>query len=212
MISSDTLAMGRIGEVVTRTWRTAAKMREVRGPLPEDVEGNDNFRVKRYIAKVTINPAITHGMSHLIGSIAPGQLADLVLWLPADFGVRPQMVIKGGFIAWAQMGDPNASIPTVQPVLGRKMFGAEPDSTALTSVVFVSKASIDNGAIASYGLKKKAVAVENCRKISKRDMKLNDCMPHMEVDPETYETFADGVLMDVPPATKVPLAMGNFLY
>lgn len=145
MMSSDTMAMGRIGEVVARTWRTAAKMRDMRGPLEGDSEGNDNNRVKRYIAKYTINPAITHGLSHLVGSIAPGQLADLSLWSPASFGARPEMVIKGGVIAWANIGDANASIPTVQPVIGRKMFGAEAAAASMNSVVFVSQASIDNG-------------------------------------------------------------------
>ena len=144
-MSSDTQAMGRIGEVITRTWRTAAKMKDVRGPLPGDSERNDNNRVKRYIAKYTINPAITQGMSHVVGQIAPGMLADLVLWEPASFGVRPEMVVKGGFIAWANIGDENASIPTVQPVIGRPMYGALPEAAAMTSVVFVSQASVDNG-------------------------------------------------------------------
>lgn len=212
MISSDTQAMGRIGEVITRTWRTAAKMRDVRGPLEGDSEGNDNNRVKRYMAKITVNPAITHGMSHLVGSVATGQLADLVLWKPENFGVRPETVIKGGFIAWAQMGDANASIPTVQPVIGRPMYGAAPESAALNSVVFTSQAAITSGVVKGYGLRKRAEAVKKCRDITKRDMKLNDCMPKMAVDPETYEVHADGVLMDVPPATKLPLAAGSFLY
>lgn len=145
MMSSDTMAMGRIGEVVARTWRTAGKMRDLRGPLEGDAEGRDNTRVKRYIAKYTVNPAITHGVSHLVGSVAVGQLADLVLWTPANFGTRPEMVLKGGVIAFAHVGDANASIPTVQPLIGRPMFGAEPAAASSNSVVFVSQASIDNG-------------------------------------------------------------------
>lgn len=165
-------------------------------------------------------------MSHVVGSVSPGLLADLVLWSPADFGVRPKMVVKGGFIAWAQMGDANASIPTVQPIIGRRMYGAEPEAAAMNSVIFTSQIAIDNGGyraypenpltlpgtMRAYDLRKRPVGVHGCRDISKRDMKLNDCMPTMEVDPETYETFADGVLMDIQPAEKVALAMGNFLY
>ncbi|GFZ42802.1 Urease [Saitozyma sp. JCM 24511] len=212
MISSDSQAMGRIGEVIARTWRTAAKMRDVRGPLEGDEEGRDNERVKRYIAKYTINPAITHGMSHLVGQVAKGCLADLVLWKPENFGARPETVIKGGVIAWAQMGDANASIPTVQPVFGRPMWGAQPDAAGLNSVVWVSQASIDNGAIQSYGLKKKAEAVKKCRDIGKKDMKLNDAMPKMSVDPETYEVQADGVLCDAPPATTLPLTKKHWVF
>lgn len=148
----------------------------------------------------------------MVGSVAPGLLADLVLWDPADFGVRPKIVVKGGFIAWAQMGDANASIPTVQPVFGRRMYGAEPEAASLNSVVFVSQASLDNGTIGRYGLRKRAVAVKNCRKIGKKDMKLNDALPVMEVDPETYEVFADGEHVDIKPADHVALAFGNYLY
>jgi urease len=150
MISSDSQAMGRIGEVISRTWRTAAKMKSMKGPLPEDSETDDNFRVKRYVSKYTINPALVHGMSHVVGDVAVGKLADLVLWQPANFGVRPDKVIKAGMIAWAQMGDANASIPTVQPVVGAPMFAALPGAAALSSVLFVSQLSIDSGASASH--------------------------------------------------------------
>ncbi|OCF34631.1 urease [Kwoniella heveanensis CBS 569] len=212
MISSDSQAMGRIGEVIARTWRTAAKMKEVRGALEGDSEKRDNERVKRYISKYTINPAITHGMSHLIGQIAVGCLADLVIWKPEHFGARPEMVLKSGVIAWAQMGDANASIPTVQPVYGRPMWGAQPEAAGRNSLVWVSQASIDNGTIASYKLNKRAEAVKNCRTIGKKDMKHNNSMPRMEVDPETYEVTADGVLCDAPPATHLPLTRKHFVY
>ncbi|KAF7976623.1 hypothetical protein HWV62_6140 [Athelia sp. TMB] len=207
MISSDSQAMGRVGEVVSRTWRTASKMREFRGPLEslEDVDGKDNGRVKRYIAKYTINPAIVHGISHAVGHVAEGTMADLVLWKPENFGTKPQMVLKSGVIAWAQMGDANASIPTVQPSYSKPMWGAKAGSAARNSVSFVSDISITSGKIASYGLAKRAVAVKGCRKISKKDMKWNDTTPAMTVDPESYEVHADGVLMDVGPADKLPL-------
>ncbi|KAL5503780.1 URE1 [Sanghuangporus vaninii] len=207
MISSDSQAMGRVGEVVNRTWRTASKMREVRGPLKElgDVEGKDNGRVKRYIAKYTVNPAITHGFNHVVGSVAVGQLADLVLWRPENFGAKPEVVLKSGVIAWAQMGDANASIPTVQPVYGQPMWGSEPLAAALTSVLFVSQISLDVGAISRYKIRKRPVAVRRCRNITKKDMKWNDVTPNMRVDPESYDVTADGVLMDVEPATKLPL-------
>lgn len=212
MMSSDTMAMGRIGEVVARTWRTASKMRDLRGPLEGDSEGNDNTRVKRYIAKYTINPAVTHGVSHIVGQVKVGTLADLVMWDPASFGARPDVVIKGGLIAYAHIGDANASIPTVQPVIGRPMFGSDPGAAAFNSLVFVSQASIDNGIIEGYGLRKRAVGVRNCRNITKKDMKWNDYMPRMGVDPETYEVHADGVLMDVPPADELPLTKKHFLF
>lgn len=184
MMSSDSQAMGRCGEVILRTWNTAHKNKVQRGPLPEDKDsGSDNFRVKRYISKYTINPAIAQGMGHLIGSIEVGKLADLVLWDPANFGAKPKQVVKGGMIAWSQMGDPNASIPTVQPVIMRPMFGASVPSTGIT---FVSKASVDNGIIKKYGLKKRVEAVKNCRNIGKKDMKFNDVKPKMKVDPERY--------------------------
>ncbi|KAG8848727.1 hypothetical protein FRB91_010533 [Serendipita sp. 411] len=209
MISSDSQAMGRVGEVVSRTWRTAAKMKELRGSLKElgDGEGNrnDNGRVKRYIAKYTINPALTHGISHLIGHVAVGTLADLVLWKPENFGTKPEMVLKSGVIAWAQMGDANASIPTVQPVYSRPMWGAKPASAALNSVTFVSSISISSGVIASYKLSRRFEAVKGCRSVKKKDMKWNDSMPKMSVNPETYAVHADGVLADIEPATKLPL-------
>ncbi|KAI0711909.1 urease [Cerioporus squamosus] len=208
MISSDSQAMGRVGEVVSRTWRTASKMREFRGPLTGlgDREGNDNGRVKRYVSKYTINPAITHGISHLVGQVAVGTLADLVLWKPENFAAKPEMVIKSGVIAWAQMGDANASIPTVQPFIGRPMWGSYAGSAALNSVSFVSEVSITSGTIASYGLRKRFEAVRNCRKVTKKDMKWNDATPKMKVDPESYEVHADGELADIEPAEKLPLA------
>ncbi|KAK7690863.1 Urease [Cerrena zonata] len=208
MISSDSQAMGRVGEVVSRTWRTASKMREARGPLSSlgDRDGVDNARVKRYISKYTINPAITHGISHLVGQVAVGTLADLVLWKPENFGSKPELVLKSGVIAWAQMGDANASIPTVQPVYGRPMWGSFASSAALNSVTFVSEISITSGIMASYGLSKRFEAVRNCRKVTKKDMKWNDALPTMEVDPETYEVRADGELADAAPATKLPLS------
>ncbi|GAA5875111.1 hypothetical protein JCM8547_005416 [Rhodosporidiobolus lusitaniae] len=213
IISSDSQAMGRIGEVVSRTWRTAAKMKECRGALEgEEREGADNLRVKRYIAKYTINPAIAHGISHVVGDVAPGKLADLVLWEPSNFGVRPQMVIKGGVIAWAQMGDANASIPTVQPVYGRPMWGSHAEAAALNSYLFVSSLSLSSGTVASYGLHKKAVAVKGCRTIGKSSMKLNDKKPKIKVDPETYKVEADGVHCTVPPATKLPLTKGYMFF
>ncbi|BGP27954.1 urease [Rhodotorula toruloides] len=213
IISSDSQAMGRIGEVVSRTWRTASKMKDVVGALKEETrEGADNERVKRYIAKYTINPAIVHGMSHVIGDVSVGKLADLVLWQPAYFGVRPNMIVKGGVIAWANMGDANASIPTVQPVIGRPMWGSQPSAAALTSLLFVSSLSLSSGTIASYGLKKRPVAVKGCRKVRKEHMRNNSALPKIEVDPESYKVTADGVHCTVPPATKVPLAQGYMLF
>ncbi|KAK7037956.1 urease [Favolaschia claudopus] len=208
IISSDSQAMGRVGEVVSRTWRTASKMREFLGPLTElgDAEGKDNGRVKRYVSKFTINPAIAHGMSHVVGQVASGTLADLVLWKPENFGSKPEMVIKSGVIAWSQMGDANASIPSVQPFFGKPMWGAKPGSAALNSRAFVSQISLESGTVQSYGLSKRLEAVRNCRAIGKKDMKWNDATPEMTVDPESYEVRASGVLMDVGPATKLPLA------
>ena len=216
MISSDSQAMGRIGEVVTRTWQTAHKMKTQRGPLAEDSArgtfgtSNDNFRVKRYVAKYTINPAITHGIAHEVGSIEPGKLADLVLWKPSMFGVKPEMIVKGGFIAWSVMGDANASIPTPQPVLYRPMFGSFGGATAATSLTFVSHASLAAGIEERF--KKKASAVRNCRKIGKKDMIHNSAMPKIEVDPETYEVRADGELLTCEPAEVLPLAQRYFLF
>src|SRR5712671_2227377 len=212
MMSSDSQAMGRVGEVICRTWQTAHKMRAERGRLAAEHGGNDNLRIRRYIAKYTINPAISHGMSHLIGSVEVGKLADLVLWKPAFFGARPEMVIKGGFIAWAQMGDPNASIPTPQPVLMRPMFGAYGRATGATSLAFVSQLSIERGTVDRYGLGKRAAAVRGCRAIGKRDMKLNDALPRIQVDAETYIVTADGEELRARPADVLPLAQRYFLF
>jgi urease subunit alpha len=212
MISSDSQAMGRVGEVVTRTWQTAHKMKVQRGALPEDSARNDNFRVKRYVAKYGINPAITHGMAAHIGSIEPGKLADLVLWKPALFGAKPEMVIKGGFIAWSVMGDANASIPTPQPVLYRPMFGSFGGATAATSLTFLSKAAVENGLAEELGLHKAAAAVERCREIGKANMVHNAATPHIEVDPETYEVRADGKLLTCEPAQILPMAQRYFLF
>jgi urease alpha subunit len=211
MISSDSQAMGRIGEVICRTWQTADKMKQQRGPLSED-HGNDddNFRVKRYIAKYTINPAITHGMAHLIGSVAVGKLADLVLWKPSMFGAKPEMIVKGGVIAFAQMGDPNASIPTPQPVLMRPMFGAT--AAHGNSVAFVSQAAADESVNEKYGLLKPIESVSRCRDISKKDMIWNDHTPDIHVNPETFEVVADGQLLRCDPAEKVSLGQRYFLF
>jgi urease subunit alpha len=213
IISSDSQAMGRIGEVIIRTWQTADKMKRQRGRLPDETGDNDNVRAKRYIAKYTINPAIAHGMAKHIGSIEKGKLADLVLWSPAFFGVKPDLVIKMGTIAAAPMGDPNASIPTPQPVHYRPMFGAFGGALAASSVTFVSKAAVEAGIGAGLGLAKSLVAVENTRGgIGKKDMVLNDATPHMEVDPETYEVRADGELLTCEPATVLPMAQRYFMY
>ena len=212
MFSSDSQAMGRVGEVVMRTWQTAHKMRLQRGRLPGEKGDNDNLRVRRYLAKYTINPAISHGVSHEIGSVEKGKLADLVLWRPAFFGVKPELVLKSGFIAWSQMGDANASIPTPQPVRMRPMFGALGRAAAATSLAFVSGLSLKTGVAARYGLRRRLSAVKNCRALSKRDMKLNDALPKMEVDPETYEVRADGELLRCEPAKTLPLAQRYFLF
>ena len=212
MMSSDSQAMGRIGEVVMRTWQTAHKMKVQRGSLAQDSAHNDNFRVKRYIAKYTINPAITHGIAHQVGSIEPGKLADIVMWKPAFFGVKPEMIVKGGFIAWSAMGDANASIPTPQPVLYRPMFGAFGGATAATALTFVSKAALEEDIPLKLGLRKTVVAVEKCREVGKASMLLNDATPSIEVDPETYEVRADGDLLTCEPATVLPLAQRYFLF
>jgi urease subunit alpha len=211
MISSDSQAMGRVGEVIVRTWQTAHKMKVQRGALDGDPDRHDNARVKRYIAKYTINPAIAHGIAHLVGSVEPGKLADLVLWKPAFFGAKPAMVLKGGMIAAAAMGDPNASIPTPQPVHYRPMFGAFGGALA-TSVTFVSRAALQNPDVRKLGLRKPLVAVSNTRRIGKRDMRLNDALPRIEVDPETYAVRADGELLVCEPATVLPLAQRYFLF
>jgi urease subunit alpha len=212
MMSSDSQAMGRIGEVVTRTWQTAHKMKVQRGPLAGDSSRNDNARVKRYVSKYTINPAITHGVAAQVGSIEPGKLADLVLWKPAFFGVKPEIVVKGGFIAWSVMGDANASIPTPQPVLYRPMFGSFARAIGSTGLAFVSKAALEAGVPQKIGLAKRAVAVESCRRIGKRDMIHNSATPKLEVDPETYEVRADGELLTCEPASVLPLAQRYFLF
>ncbi|KAK4181761.1 hypothetical protein QBC36DRAFT_317189 [Triangularia setosa] len=210
MMSSDSQAMGRCGEVILRTWNTAHKNKLQRGPLPEDVStGADNHRVKRYVSKYTINPAIAQGFSHLIGSVEVGKLADLVVWDPAWFGTKPNLVIKSGLIAMAMMGDPNASIPTIQPIVARKMFAMDVPSA---SVVFVSQKSIDNGKVEGYGLRKRVSAVKGCRRIGKRDMKWNDAMPRMRVDPERYVVEADGRKCEAEPSEKLPLTQGYFVY
>jgi urease subunit alpha len=220
IISSDSQAMGRVGEVIIRTWQTGHKMKVQRGWLSPgegrpEVEGrdrNDNYRAKRYIAKYTINPAITHGIASYVGSIEPGKLADLCLWRPATFGVKPELVLKGGLIAWAQMGDANASIPTPQPVHMRPMFASYGGARTATSLTFVSKVALKHGIPKQLNLQKTAVAVSNIRQLSKRDMKLNDATPHIEVNPETYEVRADGELLTCEPATVLPMAQRYFLF
>ena len=211
MLSSDSQAMGRVGEVVIRTWQTAHKMKVQRGTLAGDDAGNDNVRARRYIAKYTINPAIAHGIAHEVGSVEPGKLADLVLWKPAFFGVKPFLVIKGGAIALAAMGDPNASIPTPQPVHYRPMFAAFGKALS-RSVTFVSAAGAVNPSVRALGLDKPLVPVRDTRRIGKRDMKLNDALPRIEVDPETYEVRADGELLTCEPASVLPLAQRYFLF
>ena len=212
MMSSDSQAMGRIGEVITRTWQTAHKMKCQRGALPGDFEMHDNFRVKRYLAKYTINPAITHGISHLVGSIEVGKMADLVLWKPAFFGAKPAMIIKGGMIVAAPMGDANASIPTPQPVHYRPMFGAFGKAIGATSVSFVSQFAFESGLGQTLGLQKPLAPVMNTRSVRKANMIHNDYQPHMEVDAQTYEVRADGQLLTCQPATVLPLAQRYFLF
>ncbi len=211
MMSSDSQAMGRVGEVIIRTWQTAHKMKVQRGHLKEDSEENDNFRVKRYIAKYTINPALTHGISHVVGSLEVGKLADIVLWRPAFFGVKPSTILKGGMIAAAVMGDPNASIPTPQPVHYRNMFGAY-GGALNTSVTFVSQASLENSSLTELGLKKPLIAVKGTRDVKKKDMVHNNWMPNIEVDPETYQVLADGMELICEPATELPMAQRYFLF
>jgi urease subunit alpha len=213
MLSSDSQAMGRVGEVIIRTWQTAHKMKVQRGVLSSpEASRADNFRAQRYIAKYTINPAITHGISEYVGSIEVGKIADLVLWHPAFFGVKPEMVIKGGFIAWAQMGDANASIPTPQPVYMRPMFGSYGGTIAQTSFTFLSQIALERGIPNQLGLQKETLAVKGTRNISKRDLKLNDALPVMEVDPETYEVRADGELLTCEPASVLPMTQRYFLF
>ncbi len=212
MMSSDSQAMGRIGEVITRTWQTADKMRRQRGRLPGETGANDNLRIKRYLSKYTINPAIAHGVAHVIGSVEIGKLADLVLWKPAFFGAKPEMVLKGGIIAWSQMGDPNASIPTPQPVFMRPMFGAFGSAPGHVSLSFISQLCQEKGVAAAYGLHKELVAVRGCRQLGKKAMKWNDALPRITVDPETYEVRADGELLTCEPARALPLAQRYFLF
>lgn len=212
MMSSDSQAMGRIGEVTTRTWQTADKMKKMTGKLPEDTDRNDNFRVKRYLAKYTINPAITHGISQYVGSLESGKLADIVIWTPQFFGIKPKMIIKGGMIAYSLMGDPNASIPTTEPITYRPMFGALGSAKYFTSFTFTSKIAIEKGLERKVSTKKKLVPVKNCRNIGKKDMIYNNLTPKIEIDPETYEVKVDGKIATVKPADKLALARLYNLY
>lgn len=212
MISSDSQAMGRVGEVIMRTWQTADKMKKQRGKLPEDTGIGDNFRAKRYIAKYTINPAIVHGISDYVGSVETGKFADLVLWHPAFFGVKPELILKGGMIAYSLMGDPNASIPTPQPVLYRNMFGAFGKARQKTSLTFVSKAAYNKGIHRELGLNKQVKPVKNIRQLSKQDLPYNDKTPKIEVDPQTYDVEVDGELITCEPAETVPMAQRYFLF
>ena len=206
IIASDSQAMGRVGEVVSRTFQTAHKMKVQRGSLPEDTGHNDNNRIKRYISKITINPAIAHGISKYVGSIEVGKLADMVLWKPGFFGVKPELVIKGGSIVWAQMGDANASIPTPQPVHGRPMFGAFGSAISPSCLTFMSHAAIEAEIPSTLHLKRNCVAVSDTRNISKKSMRENDALPSIKVDPQTYEVFSDGVLLTCEPAEVLPLS------
>lgn len=212
MISSDSQAMGRVGEVIIRTWQTAHKMKVQRGALSEDSSRNDNFRIKRYVAKYTICPAVAHGLDHLVGSVEMGKMADLTLWKPAFFGVRPELVIKGGFIAYAAMGDPNASIPTPQPVFGREMFGAHGLARNSTCVHLLSPAAMDEGIPEKLKLQRRAEAVGDTRRLTKKDLPLNDALPNIEVNPETYEVRADGKLLECEPMEVLPLAQRYFMF
>ena len=212
MISSDSQAMGRVGEMITRTWQTAHKMKQQRGPLSPDTERNDNFRAKRYIAKYTINPAISHGISHEVGSIEVGKMADLVLWKPAFFGIKPSMILKSGFIAAAPMGDANASIPTPQPVYYRPMFGSFGSAAAQTSMTFLSQAAVDKNVPEIAGMTRLVGVCKNTRNIGKKDMIHNDWMPNIEVDSQTYEVRANGELLTCEPATELPLAQRYCLF
>ncbi|MDY3363953.1 urease subunit alpha [Riemerella anatipestifer] len=212
MMSSDSQAMGRVGEVVCRTWQTAHKMKIQRGALPEDKKGNDNYRVKRYVSKYTINPALTHGISEYVGSVEPGKIADLVLWKPEMFGVKPEIIYKAGMIVASKMGDPNASIPTPQPIIYRKMFGAFGDALTETSFNFVSKYSVDSGVIDSYGLKKKCLPVKGCRDVKKKDMIHNNATPNIEINPETYEVKVDGKVQTCEPLKELPMAQRYLLF
>jgi urease alpha subunit len=229
IISSDSQAMGRVGEVIARTWQTASKMKEQFGQLPEDAAATegvswlggsavkyaamcDNFRVKRYIAKYTINPAVAHGMGHVVGSVEIGKLADLVMWKPEFFGAKPEMILKGGVIAYSQMGYPNASIPTPEPVIMRPMFGAHGTAASECSIAFVSQECVRSGVAKSYGLRKQIEAVKGCRTVGKKDMLHNAALPKITVNPETYEVTANGEVLTCEPAEKLPLAQRYFLF
>jgi len=212
IMGSDSQAMGRVGEVICRTWQTACKMKQQRGSLPEDPAENDNHRIKRYVAKYTINPALAHGMAQHIGSVTTGKLADFTLWKPAFFGVKPELVIKGGVIAWAQMGDPNASIPTPQPSYMRPMFGSFAKATGPTSIAFVSQTCLDHDVAGEYGLAKRLEAVVGCRSVTKKDMQLNDLTPDIDVDPETFQVTVDGEVITCEPAVVLPLAQRYSLF
>jgi len=212
MFSSDSQAMGRVGEVIMRTWQTAHKMKAQRGKLAGDPDRHDNGRVKRYIAKYTINPALSHGVAHEVGSIEVGKWADLVIWKPGFFGVKPSLILKGGFIASAAMGDPNASIPTPQPVHYRPMFGAFGGALHRGSLTFMSQVAIQSGMHQQYGLNKQVVGVRGNRRVKKADMVLNNYMPVMEIDPQTYEVRADGLLLTCEPAKELPMTQRYFLF
>jgi urease subunit alpha len=212
MMSSDAQAMGRVGEVIIRTWQTADKMKQQRGRLPQEQGDNDNVRIKRYLAKYTINPAITHGIADYVGSLEVGKMADLVLWKPAFFGVKPEMIVKGGYIAYSVMGDPNASIPTPQPTLYRPMFGAFGGARHATSYTFVSQAALTQGRLTQLGLRKQLAAVHGCRGLGKASMLHNAALPRLEVDPETYVVKADGAVLTCEPATRLSLAQRYFLF
>lgn len=212
IMGSDSQAMGRVGEVICRTWQTACKMKQQRGSLPEDPAENDNLRIKRYVAKYTINPALAHGMAQHIGSVSIGKLADFTLWKPAFFGVKPELVIKGGVIAWAQMGDPNASIPTPQPSYMRPMFGSFAKATGPTSIAFVSQTCLDHDVAGEYGLAKRLEAVVGCRSVTKKDMQLNDLTPDIDVDPETFQVTVNGAVITCEPAVVLPLAQRYSLF
>jgi len=206
MYSSDSQAMGRVGEVTTRVWQTADKMKKMSGRLEQEKGNNDNLRVKRYLAKLTINPAITHGISEYVGSLQAGKIADIVIWTPQFFGIKPKLIIKGGFIAYSLMGDPNASIPTPEPVYYRPMFGAMGKAKYSTSVTFTSKRAIRNGLQKKLGLKKKLLPVKNCRNISKKNMIYNNLIPKIEIDPETYVVKVDGIIATTEAAKKLSLS------
>jgi urease subunit alpha len=212
MMASDSQAMGRVGEVICRTWQTASKMKQQRGPLPEDSARHDNTRVKRYLAKYTINPAVTHGISAYVGSVEVGKMADLVLWKPAFFGVKPELIIKGGLIAAAVMGDPNASIPTPQPVFYRPMFGSFGQATGRLACHFVSDLALRQGDLARRGLARPLLPVQGCRHLTKTDMRWNNYLPRLHVNPETYEVSIDGERVSCDAAPRLPLAQRYFLF